>query len=263
MARIKVCPKCSTRNPASSSTCSNCEESLFNIKAMDEKKYEQLLLEEQQQAKEQEQKASEKNQADNANINANTESVQSESATEKSSDTENNQATTSGKLVKICPQCSHENPPMAKTCVSCNANIKHAQRICKQNAPNDSIVQEECQSRNNADGIICTFTSPDNKYSFDMLESEPIITIGREHKMQEYFAIRKFVSREHARLEIIGSKVAIVDLGKPNGIYINNIRVASNDKAILKNGDKVSLGGGWPQNFEHDNTGCFIVNYTK
>jgi pSer/pThr/pTyr-binding forkhead associated (FHA) protein len=79
--------------------------------------------------------------------------------------------------------------------------------------------------------------------------------------MKEYFAIRQFVSREHAKIEIIGSKIAIVDLGKPNGIFINNIKVESNSKNILRNGDKVSLGGGWPQNFEHDNTGCFIVNY--
>lgn len=259
MARIKVCPNCSTHNPASSSTCSKCDGDLFSVSAIDEKKYEQQLLE--QQKKSQEQTNKEENNTTADNTNSTDQNNNSVASTIGLSDKDNNQISTTGKFVKICPKCKEENPPMGKICCQCNTNIKHVQRTCKDNSKYLTVEQDKCQSANTTDSIICTLTSPDKKYSFNILESEPIITIGREHKMKEYFAIRQFVSREHAKIEIIGSKIAIVDLGKPNGIFINNIKVESNSKNILRNGDKVSLGGGWPQNFEHDNTGCFIVNY--
>lgn len=261
MARIKVCPKCSTRNPSSSNTCSNCELDIFNIKAIDEKKYEQQLLEQQEKAQEQKNKQEDNNPSNN--IDNTEENNNLLDSTINSTDKDYNQTNTTGKLVKICPECKTENHAVAKVCSHCNANIKYAQKRCKQNDQRPTNIQDNCQSTNNTNRVVCTLSSPDNKYSFDILESEPIITIGREHKMKEYFAIRSFVSREHAKIEIIGSKIAIVDLGKVNGIFINNIKVESNSKAILKDGDKVSLGGRWPNNFEEDNSGCFIVNYLK
>jgi hypothetical protein len=52
--------------------------------------------------------------------------------------------------------------------------------------------------------------------------------------MQEYIEMRKFVSRERAKIVIIASKIAIEDLGIPNGIFVNNVRVKTKEKKFQK-----------------------------
>jgi pSer/pThr/pTyr-binding forkhead associated (FHA) protein len=52
--------------------------------------------------------------------------------------------------------------------------------------------------------------------------------------MQEYIEMRKFVSRERAKIVIIASKIAIEDLGNPNGIFVNNVRVKTKEKKFQK-----------------------------
>jgi hypothetical protein len=52
--------------------------------------------------------------------------------------------------------------------------------------------------------------------------------------MQEYIEMRKFVSRERAKIVIIASKIAIEDLGNPNGIFVYNIRVKTKEKKFQK-----------------------------
>lgn len=49
------------------------------------------------------------------------------------------------------------------------------------------------------------------------------------------------ISRQHARLEMDGEQVVLVDLGSTNGSYVNGDRLAPNSVRRLRAGDKINL----------------------
>ena len=79
--------------------------------------------------------------------------------------------------------------------------------------------------------------------------------------MSDYLANKSYTSREHVQIQIIGEKLAIKDLGKQNGTYVNNVRLEPESIKILADGDKISLGGAWTENWQNSLIGCFIVKY--
>ena len=68
----------------------------------------------------------------------------------------------------------------------------------------------------------------------------------------------KEISRKHVRLELAGTKVAVVDLGSSNGTFVNGVRLKENESRILKPGDKLVLPGVeflvQPEGFDADST---------
>ena len=85
--------------------------------------------------------------------------------------------------------------------------------------------------------------------------------VGREHTLMEYLSGRDYTSRKHAEIVVSGNRLVIRDLGKPNGTFINNVRMAANSMETLKDGDRVSLGGLWEEDWKNSRTGCFAVSY--
>ncbi|HEX6487421.1 MAG TPA: FHA domain-containing protein [Candidatus Dormibacteraeota bacterium] len=69
--------------------------------------------------------------------------------------------------------------------------------------------------------------------------SQPAATLGRA--LDNDFVLRDpCVSGHHARLEMHGDQVAIVDLGSTNGTSVNGMQV---QRSELQDGDRVTLGG--------------------
>ena len=68
----------------------------------------------------------------------------------------------------------------------------------------------------------------------------------------------KEVSRKHLRLEMIGTKVAAIDLGSSNGTFVNGIRLKEAEPRILKPGDRLVIPGVeflvQPEGFDADST---------
>jgi serine/threonine protein kinase len=88
-----------------------------------------------------------------------------------------------------------------------------------------------------------------------ILSSEEI-TIERPLKVGEGFIIgrslqdgvastsigRAWISRHHARVELGERGLVVTDLGSANGTFVNNLRLAANTDALVKPGDKLTLG---------------------
>jgi pSer/pThr/pTyr-binding forkhead associated (FHA) protein/HAMP domain-containing protein len=70
------------------------------------------------------------------------------------------------------------------------------------------------------------------------LGDQPIV-IGRDPECDLFFADKK-LSRHHARVERVGSRVRLVDLGSRNGSWVNEQRV---DDREVSPGDEIRLGG--------------------
>ena len=64
------------------------------------------------------------------------------------------------------------------------------------------------------------------------------VTVGRGQQC-DLQILTHFVSREHARLTVMGGAVLIEDLGSRNGVYVNAVRV---DRHALQQGDLVTIG---------------------
>jgi hypothetical protein len=85
---------------------------------------------------------------------------------------------------------------------------------------------------------------------------------GVEHRLDGVLAIGRgaenaivledtTVSREHARLELVGGRWAIEDVGSANGTFVNGERVPFGARRPLRHGDRIGIGAAelvfsWP-----------------
>ncbi len=259
MARIKVCPKCNHRNPSTQSQCI-CGESLFNIRAVSEDVYEKQLAQEREKSLSREELQSHADENNNAsskeNLTGNTDSSPAINRAPTSTEEHNHSI---GILIKICPDCGAENRGVAKICQNCGTNIKQIKAefrtVVSRNTGGGSIAVADEET------VIGRLSSPDGSYSFTVDAMHPIFQIGREASMAEYLDEHMFTSRIHAEIAVIGSKLAIKDLGKQNGTFVNNRRLPPLTLTLLEGGDKVSLGGKWEEDWKNSQSGCFIVYY--
>jgi hypothetical protein len=64
------------------------------------------------------------------------------------------------------------------------------------------------------------------------------ITVGRGAQC-DLQIVTHFVSREHARICVVGDNVVIEDLGSRNGVFVNSVRV---ERQELEHGDLITIG---------------------
>lgn len=254
MARIKVCPKCNHRTPSSQSQCI-CGESLFNIKAISEDIYEKQLANSKLPSNSNLESESHQNVYINKDVNG------GNSDSNVLIDNTDNSSKSDGVLIKICPHCGSENRGVAKICKTCSTNIKQIKAEYRSNSNTSNYNTNNSMCNVKTKLFIGRLVSPDYSYSFDVDSKHPIIQIGREASMSEYLDEHMFTSRIHAEISIIGEKLAIKDLGKPNGTFINNKRLSPFTQKLLESGDKISLGGKWEDDWKNSQVGCFIVYY--
>jgi pSer/pThr/pTyr-binding forkhead associated (FHA) protein len=60
--------------------------------------------------------------------------------------------------------------------------------------------------------------------------------------LSAYQAYASGVSRLHAVLKLIGTRIIIMDLGAANGTYLNGKRLSPNVEQTVNHGDIISLG---------------------
>jgi two-component system, cell cycle response regulator len=80
--------------------------------------------------------------------------------------------------------------------------------------------------------------------------SEPVNVIGRSPSVQ-IIINEASVSRQHARLVVIGDNVVVEDMGSSNGTFVNDVR--TDGQSQLKDGDIIRLGTVLLKFFAHDN----------
>lgn len=187
----------------------------------------------------------------------------------------NDSSYSDGVLIKICPHCGSENRGVAKICKVCSTNIKQVKAEYRTNSSASNSNNASTNASNNSVNVnnqtcnvktklfVGRLASPDCSYSFDVDSKHPVIQIGREASMSEYLDEHMFTSRIHAEISIVGDKLAIKDLGKPNGTFVNNKRLSPYTLTLLECGDKVSLGGKWEDDWKTSQAGCFIVYYDE
>jgi hypothetical protein len=79
---------------------------------------------------------------------------------------------------------------------------------------------------------------------------EPINVIGRSPGIQIKIN-EASLSRQHARLVLIGDNVVVEDMGSSNGTFVNDVK--TDGQAPLKDGDTIRLGTVLLKFFAHDN----------
>jgi hypothetical protein len=84
-----------------------------------------------------------------------------------------------------------------------------------------------------------------------MLEENTPVTLGRtdmksrtipDVDLTPYGALDRGVSREHATLQIVGSRILVTDLGSTNGTFVAGLRLPPNTPTQLQKGDELMLG---------------------
>jgi hypothetical protein len=84
-----------------------------------------------------------------------------------------------------------------------------------------------------------------------MLEENTPVTLGRtdmksrtipDVDLTPYGALDRGVSREHATLQINGSRILVTDLGSTNGTFVAGLRLPPNTPTQLQKGDELMLG---------------------
>jgi diguanylate cyclase (GGDEF)-like protein len=80
--------------------------------------------------------------------------------------------------------------------------------------------------------------------------NEPINVIGRSPGVQ-IIINEASVSRQHARLVLIGDNVVVEDMGSSNGTFVNDVK--TDGQGPLKDGDIIRLGTVLLKFFAHDN----------
>ncbi|MBQ3683762.1 MAG: FHA domain-containing protein [Succinimonas sp.] len=232
MARVKICPKCGAENSPGSASCinENCGWDLSNVKSVDKEAAKPA--------------PDPKNPAGDA-------------------PSEDNAIPPGMAYARICPKCGHVNGPMIKQCAACHENIKFLKKTLvdkSQLQGASGAPAPEPAAPKPVNKVIASLNAPDGRCILKIDTLHPITVIGREHAMADYLASRDYTSRFHAEIHVMGDRLALADKGR-NGTYINNVRMSPGSTEVLKDGDKVSMGDRWPDDWTKSQAGCFIVAY--
>ena len=80
------------------------------------------------------------------------------------------------------------------------------------------------------------------RISGDQLADDAGIVIGRNPKHSPYIINHSDVSRKHARMRVVQSKVFIEDLGSTNGTLVNGQAIEDKGPVTVTHGDQIAIG---------------------
>ena len=166
-----------------------------------------------------------------------------EDTAEKSPAAETNQAPVSVKteLVRIC-ECGAENAPQARKCKVCGEDISDIRPV-QAEKHETKVLSYELKSLDET----CSVTI-----------DKPLVVIGREAELKEYLQAKVYVSRQHAKLTVVGDKVFIENLSHTNKTFLNNEEIPQDVSALLQNGDEIGLGGKVVQGNRQEKAAYFV-----
>jgi hypothetical protein len=158
----------------------------------------------------------------------------------------------------LCPNCHHQEIAGALYCSECGARLVSTDVRTTQSINRYSDIATETESPPAPEPIIPA-DGVDAVVSLRLVDSGQIVhlagrnefTLGRVTEGQPilpdvdlsgYEAYAQGVSRLHAALKIINSRVVITDLGSSNGTRVNGQKILPNFDYPLNHGDVIALG---------------------
>ncbi len=261
MARVKICPKCGAENSPSSSFCinENCGWDISGIKSMDRE-----ALARQREAAGAAPAAEPREEAAGTPESPKYPDPAAAPGDPAGEASLPENAVPPGKAyAKICPKCGQVNKAMAKQCSACHENIKFLMKtlVDKSQLEGASAASPAAEpAREPENEVIAYLNAPDGRCVLEIDTLHPVTMIGREHAMGDYLAGRDYTSRFHAEIHVTGKRIALADKGK-NGTYINDVKMPAGSTSVLNDGDRVSMGDRWRDDWTKSLAGCFIVAY--
>jgi pSer/pThr/pTyr-binding forkhead associated (FHA) protein len=76
--------------------------------------------------------------------------------------------------------------------------------------------------------------------------------------MRDYLAAKPYVSRGHATLTMVNDDVYIQNISETNRTFVNNTPIPHDASVLLKNGDKIGLGGKVLEGKRRNNAAYFV-----
>ncbi len=157
----------------------------------------------------------------------------------------------------VCPNCKSTNIPGTVFCSECGAQLLNSDELVTQNITtaqvHEAFAQQRTQPITSPQVEVTTWAS---LHLLDTGQMLPLMdrnefTLGRvsdgqpimpDIDLSAYQAYASGVSRLHAVLKRIGSRVVIMDLGSANGTYLNGKRLDPNVEQSINHGDIIALG---------------------
>jgi hypothetical protein len=156
-----------------------------------------------------------------------------------------------------CPNCKSINVSGTVFCSECGAQLLYSEVLVTQSITTAQVREAFAKQPTNP------LTSPQVEVttwaSLHLLDTGQMLplmdrnefTLGRvsdgqpimpDIDLSAYQAYASGVSRLHAILKRIGSRVVIMDLGSANGTYLNGRRLDPNLEQSINHGDIIALG---------------------
>lgn len=155
-----------------------------------------------------------------------------------------------------CQNCGRQNEDTAKICVYCGAVLVDVQREAATKALGDTDLGDENPNWGSSRYTprikltIVTDGKDQKTLTFDtsnLAEAavgrvDPFTNEAPPIDLSDFGAQDKGVSRKHALLVRRDGALHIVDLGSPNGTYLNGQRLVPDQPRVLRDGDDIRLG---------------------
>lgn len=155
-----------------------------------------------------------------------------------------------------CPNCKSTNLPGTVFCTECGSQLISSDTLVTQNITTSQVRESMSQSKPSHTAPPVELNSWGSLHVLDTGQMLPLMdrnefTIGRisdnqpimpDIDLSPYQAYGSGVSRLHAVLKRMGTRVVVMDLGSANGTYLNGKRLNTNVEQTLNHGDIISLG---------------------
>lgn len=150
-----------------------------------------------------------------------------------------------------CPDCDHQNRAGVLICEMCGEDLYDALLDNVATSKLSTNIARELNledSPSSSNPIVMYIARVDEPISINRLNN---LLIGRidpdtgkaaDIDLTEYDAQNHGVSRRHARIDALGNKPMIMDLGSYNGTFVNGQRLTPQQPHPLSSGDEVVLG---------------------
>jgi len=154
-----------------------------------------------------------------------------------------------------CPNCESINVSGTVFCSECGAQLLYSEAVVTQNITTAQVHEALAKQRTQPITQV-EVTTWASLHLLDTGQMLPLMdrnefTLGRvsdgqpimpDIDLSAYQAYASGVSRLHAILKRIGSRVVIMDLGSANGTYLNGRRLDPNLEQSINHGDIIALG---------------------
>lgn len=154
--------------------------------------------------------------------------------------------------MRTCPNCERENEDQEKICIYCGTPLKN-EHVTTRSLDDTDFEDGRPQwgtarfnsrmcliinERDSRDGHVVYFEDTDELVLGRM---DPETHQVPEIDLTQYHAIEKGVSRRHATIARRETSLYLIDLGSPNGTYLNGQRLVAHQPRLLRDGDEIRL----------------------